>query len=187
MRYALILAFFFAGSLPAQARDSLIEVKQNDSTHKVFITDIVHNNIDFFFFAIAERANLEAVFCVAGKHDEVKSETVMSELQFAWIDSAGANQLAFRSGRCDKEGVIGTVHFHPGGGACGLSVDDIYSANVHPWPIMAIVCQEKKGDRPNIVVVSRQRFANDRQMLDRGELVAKYNAKSATVYRYRKP
>ena len=129
-----------------------------DTTKTVSVSPIVHNNIDFLYFAVAIKAGMEAVFCMMGTADTVAKKFFISEVSIAWVDSASHFAMMYKPSRCTRPDVIGTMHFHPTNSACELSAADLETANGLAWPVTAIVCVRRGSSTPTIVLLHREEF-----------------------------
>lgn len=121
----------------------------------VVVAPVVENNLDFLYFAIAERGKLEAWFCLQGYNDTVRRNVLISGVVPVWVDSADDSNIVGRPAGCPR-GSVGTVHFHPVGNYCALSSIDVNTAHYLPYEISAVVC--KDGTRPRMVIVRRKQF-----------------------------
>ena len=121
----------------------------------VVISPTVHNNLDFLYFAIAERGGLEAWFCMLGFSDPKTGNLLIQGITPVWVDSANGSAIMGRPSGCPTPVTVGTVHFHPGTGYCDLSNIDINTAYRLPFPSVAIVCKEDDG-KPQILVSLRK-------------------------------
>lgn len=157
-----------------------------DTSAQVVVSERVRNNIDFFYFAVAKRAGLEAVFCIGGSVDSLSKTAHLRDLRLTSIDSASGENAFFRIDGCKDPDVIGTLHFHRGIGFCQLSGDDINSAHDLAWPITAIVCVERPDEEPKLVVVHREVFDAQYEALPKENRVAKGSNSSPAIYRYRR-
>ena len=122
----------------------------------VVVSPIVQNNLDFLYFAIADRGGLEAWFCMIGFHDKKTGNLLVQGITPVWIDSANGSAMVGRPATCPQQITIGTVHFHPNEGYCELSSVDINTAHHLPFPAVAIVCKE--GGKQKILIVLRKEF-----------------------------
>lgn len=111
----------------------------------IVVAPIVQNNLDFLYFAIAERGGLEAWFCMLGFYDPKSGALLIQGITPVWVDSASGSAIMGRPRNCPPNVTIGTVHFHPSVGYCALSPIDIVTAHNMPYPAVAIVCQEERG------------------------------------------
>jgi hypothetical protein len=183
MRKALLALML---STAAQAQQPAPYEQRSPSKNVVLAGD-VHNNIDFLYTAIAQRANLEAAFCILGTVDSTADSVHLEMLVPVWIDSASGGNASIRTGSCTMPNTIGIVHFHPGVGFCRLSGADIASAHYLPWPVTAIVCTEKPGGKPKIVVVHKKVVDEDWTNLERDGRISRGSGGYTATYRYRKP
>lgn len=131
-----------------------------ESERQHFITSpIVDNALDFLYFAVAERARLEAWFCLRGFVDRRTENVVITNLSPVFVDSADGQNIHGRPADCrkgpDSLSVIGTVHFHPDFGQCEFSDIDLVTAYHLPFPIEAIMCKDHKNPRPHLRVAFR--------------------------------
>lgn len=182
---AFLVTFLLLMALPVHAQDTAQKILvQKDPVKHVLLAPLVHNNVDFYSFVL-QKANLEGAFCIIGRVSPEADTARLNMLVPAWIDTASSSNAIYQPGRCDMPKVIGTLHFHPGFGFCQLSPDDIVAANNLQWPIMAIVCIEKPGDGPKVVVVSRKVFR--KALYQEGTAIARSAQSNEAVYRYREP
>jgi hypothetical protein len=179
MRSLLIsfVAFLVLGEVQAQ------EVSQSDPvTPTVVVSELVQNNIDFFY-TMADRAELEAPFCMMGKVDPKKNTATISELRLTRVDSASNGNIFFDADSCSKSGSIGLLHFHTGVGFCKLSADDIVFAHESDRPAIAFVCREKADEDPKLIVVLREVFDAEWEKLRAGKVISRDASRPPVTYR----
>lgn len=132
---------------------------QPEGERRVFLTTpIVENALDFLYFAIAERAQLEAWFCLRGFVDRRTENVIIRNITPVFVDSADGQNIIGRPADCaqqDSASVIGTVHFHPDMNQCLFSDVDIITAHYLPYRLTAIVCRDAKNPRPHLRVAFR--------------------------------
>lgn len=154
-----------------------------DTTHAVIVSDLVANNVEFFY-SMADKAKMETPFCMIGSVDSAKKVIQISELRLIAVDSASDNNVYFHSDGCNTAGAIGTVHFHTGISYCDLSVDDVVYAHDSNYPVIAIVCTEKAGRAPKLIVVMRAAYEAEWNKLKQARVVSKDSTRPPTTYQY---
>lgn len=161
--------------------------------HHVVVLPLADNALDFLYFAIAERAKLEAWFCLKGFVDRRTQNAVVSNISPVFVDSADGANIHGRPIDCDRgsdsANVIGTVHFHPGTNNCEFSDVDLITAHHLPYQIEAIMCRDSVSPRPRLQAVFRREidsaYREIKKRIDNGapERPRTYVA----VYRYVSP
>lgn len=159
---------------------------------QVEVASLARNNIAFFYFAVAEKAKLEASFCMRGFVDTVKRVVLVQGLLPVWIDSASEGSLFHRPMGCKDttvfgRSVIGSLHFHPPWGTCELSATDIISAHYSPYAITGVVC--KKDSLPRLEIIFRKEFdeAYNRIKSDTTRGTISSTGVYTITYRFRRP
>ena len=151
----------------------------------IVLSPLVQNNLDFLYFAIAEKGGLEASFCMLGW---TKDRTALvGRIAPVWVDSADFANLHHKPRSCSDSTTIGIVHLHPPGeGYCDLSDTDVISAHYLPWPTTAIVCKEHPDSLPKLVMVFRPEFDERWRNLPKGTDEGPPRT-FVPAYRYRRP
>lgn len=178
--FAALLSCSITGCAPVR-RDAI-----QPEPAGIVLTPVVQNNLDFLFFAIADKGELEASFCMLGWADARTGTALISRITPVWVDSADNANLHHRPSTCSDSTTIGIVHFHPGVGYCDLSDVDITAAHLLPWPSTGIVCREHADSMPKLIVVFRPEFDAAYAKLPKGNGNQPPRTFTAT-YRYRRP
>lgn len=178
--FAALLSCSITGCAPVR-RDAI-----QPEPAGIVLTPVVQNNLDFLFFAIADKGGLEASFCMLGWADTRRRTALISRITPVWVDSADNANLHHRPSSCADSTTIGIVHFHPGVGYCELSGVDIVSAHLLPWPSTGIICREHADSMPKLIVVFRPEFDAAYAKLPKKEGGSPPHTFTAT-YRYRRP
>ena len=122
----------------------------------IVVAPIVHNNLDFLYFAIADRGGLEAWFCMLGFNDPKTGALLIQGITPVWVDSANGSAIIGRPAGCPAKVTVGTIHFHPGIDYCAFSPTDINTAHRLPFQSMAIVCRDNDGQRKVLIVLRKE-------------------------------
>lgn len=135
-----------------------IQHPQSERRHFI-TTPIVENALDFLYFAIAERAGLEAWFCLRGFVDWRTENVMVQNITPVFVDSADGENIHGRPAECrrgqDSAQIIGTVHFHPSMNQCEFSDVDFVTAHYLPYSVTAIMCKDTLNPRPHLVMAFR--------------------------------
>ena len=122
----------------------------------IVVAPIVHNNLDFLYFAIADRGGLEAWFCMLGFNDPKTGALLIQGITPVWVDSANGSAIIGRPAGCPAKVTVGTIHFHPGIDYYAFSPTDINTAHRLPFQSMAIVCRDNDGQRKVLIVLRKE-------------------------------
>ena len=153
--------------------------------NQIVMSTLVHNNLDFLYFAIADRGGLEAWFCMVGYHDVPTGNTLISTLSPVWVDSADGGHIIGRPRGCGLN-TVGTVHFHPGVGYCELSSTDIRTSHNLALPVTAIVCREHQDSLPTFKILRREEYEARWRTLQ-VDTTWRPPVNFTAIYRYQRP
>lgn len=154
------------------------------------VAPLAENALDFLYFAIAQRAGLEAWFCLRGYVDRASDNVFIQNISPVFVDSADGANIHGRPAGCrqgaDSASVIGTVHFHPDMNECDFSDADIVTAHWLALPTTAIVCRDIIDTVPHLRLVYRAEVDSAYDALPKVGDGAVGGRRFTPIYRYAK-
>lgn len=158
--------------------------------YQTIVKPLLANHLDFLFFAITEKAKLEAWFCLQGYVSDSTENVYLLGIAPLWVDSADSHNIMGRPGACQEHpNVIGTIHFHPNIATCRLSDVDVIGAYRSTEKVAAVVCKEHADSSPVISLMGRRELAERYAQIPKGKGKGDgtQGRTFTAVYRYNRP